>query len=840
MRIFATQTAEINPEVLLRRFVDDSYDRPEKNHTSLDWPAIQEAIAARAKSALTADCLRRLPLLDDFELISRRYAEVQEAIDLYDGLDPLIGIDVIEIDDLLLRAQRGGILCGEDLLKIAQNLTTFHAMHNYFRVRQADLPLLWSYAQDLFEYRDLEKRIRSSFDADGLLLDSASPELARLRERSRRLSDSLRTRIEAKLAQTSIQDIIQDSFYTQREGRYVLPVKSQHRSKLPGIVHATSSSGQTVFVEPADLVELNNALRVSDFGIEAEEQRILLSLSMAVGDKRDSLAYNLRRALYLDGIAAIARFSIDCSCHIPDISDGEIEIYQSRHPLLALRHFEKPDFVVIANDIMCHPPKTALIISGANAGGKTVNLKTVGLFALMLKSGVPICAGQSSCFPIFERVFADIGDDQSIDQNISTFSAHVQAISAALEGPKARCLFLLDEPFSGTDPEHATPLSIALLTYLHEQSATCFATTHYENVKAFALNTPWTATASVGFDLELMRPTYRLMLGQPGTSSAFEIAAQHGLAPEILSHAQTLFDGQAMSQLEHAITRLEKQRIVLDLAQAEVDETLQKLTKEREEIDHLRKQMRAKVLEALGEDIASSKENIQKIRSKLRKIKDRSYQREAIDDLETREKLFQELKQEEHTLEAQSAEIGKLKLPDFTPLTDLEARIGAKVFVPKYNKNATILTRSGQNIILQLGPLRVQCKLEDLGKQQKNLSKTTDKEEKRRRTSPVEVSLHERVQLIDATTSRPLLPQTEENTLDLRGETLDDALERTDFFINSICVGDQYMGYVIHGHGTGILKSGIRQFLKRHPRVAQTRKGDYYEGGDGVTLFWIS
>ncbi len=838
MRYTPQALSEINPEALLQRFVDDTQSR-EVFHENLDWPQVLEAIALRSHSLQTAACVHHFPQIDEPELIARRLSEVAQCIDLYDKFDTVVGISITDIEDILLRAERGAVLSGEELLQVASNLSTFHATKNYYRVRREDAPYLWAYAEDIEEQRDLERKLKASFDSDGKLVDEASPDLAVLRERSRRLAESLRTRIERKLADSEVQESLQDSYYTQREGRYVLPVKATNRNRIDGIVHATSASGQTVFIEPAELVELNNALRISDFGINAEEQRILQTLSQAVGRHREAFLSNARRCIYLDGVDAVAKFSLDCRCHIPDLSDGEIELYQARHPLLALRHFETPEFRVVANDIMLHDPAHVLVISGANAGGKTVNLKTVGLFALMIKAGIPICAGASSCFPVYRGVYADIGDDQSIAQNISTFSAHVQCLAKSLPQADARSIYLLDEPFSGTDPEHASPLVLSLIGYLHDKGATCFVTTHFETVKAFALETPWVSSASVSFDLERMKPTYLLQSGHPGTSAAFEIAEQNGLPGEILVHARHQYDSHETSHLEHAIADLEKQRVRLEEARELVAQSQAELDKARAETEELREKMRAQVAKSLGSDVESLQETIRRIRARVNKLRRKTFTAEFRQQTETQEEIDREMQQIETEVRQEQTAVTNLTAPPFTPMNEREIVIGKTVQIRQYHRNATVLARSGNQVTLRLGALQVHAKLEDLGHPIVEETPEPTSREKRIKNARIIEVKHENSQLVDETTQLPIMAQISTNTLDLRGLTSEDAVERTEFFLQSMRINEEAMCYIIHGHGTGVLKTCIRQYLSRSPLVLATRPGQYYEGGDGVTLAWI-
>lgn len=833
------QINDINPEILLAQFVDAGRITSKERHENLDWPQVLEAVATRCRSPETRDLMRNIPQLDETSLAARRLTEVRQLMEIYDAGDHVVSVSVESVDEILVRAARGVALPGEDLLKVAGNLSTFQAVRRFYEARKEEAPLLWMYAEDIEVLPTLEKRIHASFDADGKLVDEASPELARLRERSRRLAESLRSRIENKLSAPDVQPLLQDSYYTLREGRYVLPVKAAERAHVAGIVHATSASGQTVFIEPAELVELNNALRISDFGIEAEELRILQTLSGEVGAHRETIVAGVRRCLYLDGVDAVARFAIDTRCHIPDLSRDTIELYQARHPLLALRQFEHPDQCVVPNDIMLYPPSRCFVISGANAGGKTVNLKTVGLFALMIKAGMPITAGASSSFPVFGRVFADIGDDQSINQNISTFSAHVQSLSNALTYAENNTLFLLDEPFSGTDPEHAAPLVLSLLTYLYQHGATSFATTHFENVKAFALETSWVASGSVSFDMQWMKPTYRLRIGHPGTSAAFEIAQQHGLPDEILQAARERYDAKSTSRLEHVIESIEEQRIRLEEARALVAQSQAELDRERAQVAELREKMRAQVAESLGADVEKALENVKRIKARLNKLRRKTFEPKLRSANDEQQEIERELNALSDEARLQKSAVNDMTAPPFNPMPEREIIIGKKVYLRPYRKNATVCARSGNQLTLQLGILQVRAQTRDVGYPiTDDVAEPTAKEKRIKNAKIIDVPV-ENARLLDETTMRPIMAQLSSNTLDLRGLTAEDAIERTEFFLQSLQVRDEPMGYIIHGHGTGVLKNTVRHFLSKSPLVDTSRPGQYYEGGDGVTLAWI-
>lgn len=828
----------INPERMLRLFEQVS-NAPESQFSSLDWPELLAHIADRCHSEQSKRAALCMALPDDEELSLRRYAELAEVMSLYELTEAPASLVVEERYDAMERAQRGVILDPEELIVIARNLEVFGAVSRFFGAHKEHCPLIYQYVEAMPDLQRTAKKIGAVFAPDGSIVDKASPDLAALREKSRKLSETLRNRIESKLAQNEISTLLQDSYYTQREGRYVLPVKIQNRSKFNGIVHATSASGQTVFVEPADLVELNNTLRMADFAIAAEEGRILQGLSLELGHQSEAIAFCHRRCLYLDLLDAVARFALDCGAHIPLPGSSQIALHNAKHPLLALREKEDARFRAVGNNIYLSSPQSALIISGANAGGKTVCLKTLGLFALMAKAGIPLTVGPDSTFSWYSQIFADIGDEQSLAQNTSTFSARVIALSQAMQHCGPGSIFLLDEPFSGTDPEHASALVIALLECLHQRGVTQCVTTHYDAVKAYAIQEDYVLTASVGFDIARMQATYKLCLGQPGASAAFEIAEKHGLSHDILGRAQEYYAGRSSSQIEAVIQRLEQERVLLEQEREELGTKRVQLEAELRQNAEIREKMRLAEISVLGSDLQEAHERLSKLKERIKAMKKASYRNEVYHDVAVRTELEQEISHTQSALQESEKSLRTLNAAPVESLQPGAVRVGARVYSKSYRNEGQVLEVAGDKITLQMGAFKVFVHPSDIGKPAEEKGIKSEPKRKKmyrvqRNTGEGELS-----RLIDEATGYVSSPQTSANTLDLRGLTGDEAVERTSWFIESLVLQDKPVAYIIHGHGTGVLKKEVRALLSRMREVVGSRAGTYHEGGDGVTLAFL-
>ncbi|MDX9719670.1 MAG: hypothetical protein RBU37_02905, partial [Myxococcota bacterium] len=440
----------------------------------LDWPQLCDAIAERCVSDEAAGLAKEHPLFEQPDCLRLHQNLILESACLIEKGDRPDLLHVPALSTVLARASRDAVLSAEQLGLVCEALEASNRLRRFFDHRREEAPLAWELAEPMQRLDEVERRLRRAFGPDGRLSDDASPELGHLRRRVLRLHEQMRSRLEEKLKSRDMEDLLQDSFYTQREGRYVLPIRVHARTQLEGIVHASSGSGQTVFMEPREFIEINNQIRLSEIEVEEEEERILRNLTEVVGSIAGALAHNLRRLFYLDLVQAGAQLALDLRSNAPHIA-ARIELGRARHPLLQLR-LGAQGRDVVPNQIALPVESRALVISGANAGGKTVTLKTIGLFALLLRAGQPLPAAPGSEFPLFNEVFADIGDEQSIVQDTSTFSAHVIKLRQILPRVGPGSLVLLDEPFAGTDPAQGGALTMALLERLYIAGATVVVT----------------------------------------------------------------------------------------------------------------------------------------------------------------------------------------------------------------------------------------------------------------------------------------------------------------------------------------------------------------------------
>ena len=501
------------------------------------------------------------------------------------------GVPIARFPDvrvIIERAAKGALLNAPDLRDLSIILGLACVVRRFLRNHQEDAPGLCALAANLDDLGPLKLSIDRAIDPEGNILESATPELRGLTQHANALKQKIRTRLEAVLASPRFAEILQEAYFAQRENRYVIPVKAERKGEVPGIIHDVSASGATVFIEPRDLVDLNNQIKESDLAVEREARRILQDLSDQAACHEQALLDDLEILGRLDAVCAKAAFAEILQASNPVLNDtGRIKLHQARHPLLVLSRQAQPSGTdksqepIVANDIELGSGIRALIISGPNAGGKTVTLKIVGLFALMVRAGLqlPCVAGSEMAF--FPEVYAEIGDAQDLTKDLSSFSAHISDMIALLKEAASQSLILLDEPVTATDPTEGAALAQALLLHLAERGFTIVATTHYNPLKAFAQGHPMFANASVGFNVATLSPTYQLIMGMPGGSSAIEIAGRLGMNEELLDHAVRLVNTQEramellMEELQEARRQLDEDRRHISTLRAETEAAAQ-------------------------------------------------------------------------------------------------------------------------------------------------------------------------------------------------------------------------------------------------------------------------
>ncbi|MDR4479331.1 MAG: Smr/MutS family protein [Nitrospira sp.] len=793
----------------------------------LEWAKLLDLLASYAQSALGAERCRSLLLEDHLSQAQRRQQETSDMMRLQSGVDSFPALRFPNVVEWLRRVAKGACLELHELRDIALVLDVIDDVQRYLLRHQADAPTVSAMAAELGspdEYRRLTMTLKAAIDPDGSMRESASPELHRLMQRANDLKQQMRHRLDQLLHSRRYEEVLQEQYFAQREGRYVVPIKAEMQGRIPGIVHDVSSSGATVFLEPRELVDLNNAIKVVDLDVEREVRRILRELSAMVAPHEPALARSVSLLGELDAISAKAGLSQRLQAVPPLLNDqGRILLNRARHPFLVLTKDQ-----VVSNDLVFDETVRILIISGPNTGGKTVTLKLLGLFALMVRCGLHLPCAPESEMAIFPSVYADIGDAQDLARDLSSFSAHitqmVQLLKEVSEGTDAgdasapmhpgRALVLLDEPVTSTDPAEGAALASALLCRLAKAGVKVVATTHYSLLKGLAQETPGFANASVEFNLETLSPTYRLILGQPGGSAAIEIAGRLGMDQSLLQDARARLQGDNRL-LETLLNDLQdkQRRMSEDLAAATLaKQTAQQAAREAQELlTFLQESERD---ERLGFKRKLSQE-FQRARAAVQAtLDDLKRDQKVLKAKETKVRLV-ELEQEvRRGVEEQQAAI---------PVDQLS--IGDAVEVVGLGMTGTLLEspQGKKRVRLKVGEGEILANVASLvghgGTQQPS------RQESRKTTAAS-----------SRRTNQTLAPDDIQESLDVRGQAADDALDIVVAGLDRAILGGSPFVRIIHGHGTGRLRAVLRDYLKASPYVVAFRPGDRAEGGDGVTI----
>lgn len=755
----------------------------------LDWPELLARLAAQAQSERGAAACRVLPLFDDAASARERMAEVSEMVALMRAGENPPGLAFPEIEPHLDAVEKGVPLGAEELRLVAAFCETVASVRRFFgRVQGAvETPRLSSSAARLGYHDHVIERARETFDASGELRDHASPDLLRLRRERDQLAARVRQDAERLLASESFAPYLQDQYVTLRGDRFVLPLRASFKSMGLGIVHDTSRSGETVFVEPTALVELNNRLKVAEIEIRRESRRILEELAAEVAAEAPALRADREILTDLDVLAASARLAIAYDGAPVDLVDEPVlDARALRHPLLALRARDE-NFAVTANDLALGkvPGKSeakVLVISGPNAGGKTVLLKAVGLTALLARAGLHVPAAAGSRVGFFHQVLADIGDQQSVMGDLSTFSAHlanlagILADAAAASGP---LLVLCDELMVGTHPEQGAALARALLEALADAPGLCITTTHYDALKALTEVDARFRNAGMEYDLAQLRPTFRLKDGVPGRSYALDIAARMGLPESVLARARALVGGGALG-LEEVLRSLEEREQALARAGQALDDAKRELDDARRELEERAEDQREAATALTRRERELARKSREAVDAAVREA------REAISDI---------------VREARRART-------------VPAAEAARAALDRTARAATASLPEPAPLALDVDKLREALATRALGVgKAKPASRPAPREE------------------VD-----PAVLRTRGNTLDVRGMRADEALRELGAFLDRAALDGADSVFVVHGHGTGALRKVVREWLATSPYVARFRPGEPGEGGDGVSV----
>ncbi|MDO9129384.1 MAG: endonuclease MutS2 [Anaerolineales bacterium] len=798
----------------------------------LEYPKILERLADFCDFSASADLARQLAPTDSYDLALARQAETSEARKLLSTQDVSIG-GAHDIRDAVQLAARGGVLEAKELLDVQNTLIVTRNLRRALEKLAADYPHLWNIAVALPIPQGLVEAISRTVSESGEVLDSASPKLGSLRREIRVAHERLMTRLQRYLTDSSTASKLQEGIITQRDGRYVIPLRSEFKGQIKSIVHDQSASGATLFVEPLPVVELNNTYRELQLAERDEIRRILAELSAQVGALAGEIVPGVQALAELDLAFAKAKYADEIRASEPILrpikenresrienSRGEratpeivnrqssivIRLFHARHPLL------DPN-TVVPIDVVLEPGIFALVITGPNTGGKTVSLKTVGLLALMAQSGLHIPAQSGSELSVFQAIYADIGDEQSIEQSLSTFSGHITNIVHILKKADRRALVVLDELGAGTDPQEGAALARAILAHLLESGITTFVATHYPELKTFAHSTPGVVNASLEFDIRTLRPTYHLTIGLPGRSNALAIAQRLGLPEAVVAAARSEINpddlradkllGDIHRQRKIAFKESEKAERARSEAHRLERELAERLEKIEEERQAVLEQARAEgelEIEILKAQLETLKEELKKARQPL----------DALKEIEEKVELVEEKIQSPVKRKTQNEKpVGALKL-------------GEKVILRKLGTEGAIISINEDEAEIQAGALRMRVRLSEL----------------KRKSEEAETSHESRItsEKSGSVTRNSLLVPSPGIELDIRGQRAEDALDMLDRYLEKAYLAGLPFVRIIHGKGTGKLRTEVRAALKEHPHVASFETGHDKEGGDGVTV----
>ncbi|MCG8422723.1 MAG: endonuclease MutS2 [Proteobacteria bacterium] len=811
-----------------------------KTLDDLGWSRLVEHVCRRTRTACGEAAARSLAFFDQLEPAARRIADIAEARQLVamEAALPFGGIK--DIVTAIGRAEKGGVLESADLIAVADTGRGLGRLKKHLVDHAEDAPGLGEIAAGIADLRHMYQPIADSFESDGQLADHASDALGPLRRKLAQLKNQLERRMRSVVEDSRYNRHLQDRYYTMREDRYVIPVRVEARSAVRGIVHGTSQSGQTVFIEPDEIVELNNRVKLAEYEVADEEQRILAELSALVAADAEPLRAGVAAAADLDLIAAAAALADDLDAARPVIDESHrLHLEQARHPLMVLSERE-----CVANDIVLEP-RSLLILSGPNAGGKTVALKTAGLAALMVRAGLHIAAASGSAVPWFTSVHSDIGDSQSIENDLSTFSAHLVKLRHYLDGADQGTLLLIDEIAVGTEPEQGAALAQAVLEALVARNVPAIVTTHYERLKALGARSNQFANASVGFDLQTMAPTFRLHLGVPGSSGALAVARRMGLPGSVVDRAESLL-GERRASIEELLAEVSDERRKLSEERAEVAELHQQAEVARKQAEVARESAREYERRLKHGAHSEAVAALRRARAELDEVRSAARQFVRQGELGQLDKKVSRLARTIVKHETPKPQ------PDGKVATEATIESGTRVYVTSLGQSGEVTGSPDRGkVTVQIGTMRTAVPLSDLvverthnrptatgkAKASAALGRKAGKKPRqprgRRDGDPAG----------DGSSGQSggdrTIVRTPDVTIDVRGERADEAVTSVDRFIDQCLLAMRDVVFVIHGHGTGALRSAIRSHFESHHAVSDWRAGERSEGGDGVTVAWL-
>lgn len=774
---------------------------------TLEFNQIQERLAEQCQFAIAAQRALETGPASDIDQVEYLLNVTAEALELLEDQPGFTIGGARDIRDALDRAKIGSVLGPADLLLVLDTIDACSRVRRLFlRIEDARerLPSLLEFVQWITEQPALAANLRRTVGEGGEILDTASEELGRIRRQLRSAQSRAAERIRRYVQDDQYAKALQESLVTTRDGRYVVPVRADRRSQLPGMVHDTSSSGQTLYVEPTEMVEINNQVRELQAAEQHEIERILAWLTDQIADAAEDLLLSLDALSAIDLAVAKARLAQNLDASRPEIVEteagaaGVMDLRQARHPLI-------PRDVVVPIDVHLGDDFRILVITGPNTGGKTVALKTVGLCAIMAQSGLFIPADDGSRLPVFDGIFADIGDEQSIEQSLSTFSSHLVRVIATLKNVTNQSLVLLDELGAGTDPEEGSALARAIIEQLLDSGCLAIATTHYPELKTYAYATDNVENASVEFNVETLSPTYRLSIGIPGRSNALAIAQRLGMDAEIIDQARNYID----PNLEHAdvlLAEIKSRHADAQRMLAEAEQRERQAASYLEEAEERRAEAEREALAELERDLAEAREHIRSVRS----IPERLEQKQVAD---TRKSAQQQLDQAAQQVRQRSRERAEERPQQPRPM-----KVGDTVELLALGGEGEIVgfADGGSQADVQMGAFKVRQPVRDL--------RRIKSSQPARRTPSV----------------KPPAPRRKvDMELHLRGQRVSGIEPILDEYLNDAYLAHLPFVRIVHGKGTGALRDAVREILRRHPLVIKFETPPEREGGEGVTIAYL-
>lgn len=779
----------------------------ERSLRVLEFNKIKEKLRKYAVTSGGKELVDNLAPYSSAYEVREALEESREALELLikKGNPPFEGLH--DVREGIERAKKGGCLNPAQLLYIGNMLRCTSRIQEYLTRKEEEesFPKLEDLAYILTPIKNLENEIENAIVSEEEISDRASSTLHNIRRSLKEKNSSVRDKINSIVRSNA--KYLQDAIYTMRGDRYVLPVKAEYKGAVPGLVHDQSSTGATLFIEPMSLVNLNNEIKELKLKEQAEIERILWALSKKVKDNSDVCSSNMKILLQIDFIFAKGKYASSIDGMMPKVNeDGSFNLVGAKHPLIDRDK-------VVPSDIYLGKNFSVLMVTGPNTGGKTVTIKTVGLLHLMGMSGLLIPTRDDSSISFYREVFADIGDEQSIEQSLSTFSSHLTNIVGIMREADRDSLVLFDELGAGTDPTEGAALATAIIETLKERGTKIIGTTHYSELKGYALKTPGVENASVEFDVETLRPTYRLLIGVPGKSNAFEISRRLGLDDFVIEKAKGFVSEENM-QFEDLIRDLQEKSIIANRDAREAERIKIETEKIKRTYEEKLKRLETTRDKAYNEARREAKEIISAAKDEADEIL------KAMRELEKlgisgggRKRLEEERKKLKDSLE--DREKALIKERENAGEAIEKVILGMEAFLPSLNQKVIIISMPDNKggVQVEAGIMKISVKLKDLRKAEKT------KEEKVRKKREVKLNL-----------------RSVESRLDLRGLDAEEACYRTDKYLDEAYMANLGEVTIVHGKGTGILRKAINDMLKRHPHVKSYRLGAYGEGGDGVTM----